>query len=99
MEKVQGRMRAFGLISWRRKGFLSHILTKLSLDAADSNSTSSAGLSKMETLRTVRDGGGGTSPSGVVVKLSIQSLKVWRRLRCSSIDLLHGSSFSFNGPF
>ena len=76
MGKVQGWIRAFGPISDRRKVFLLHKLTKPSLEAADSNSSNNAGLSKMDTLQTVWDGGGGSSPSGVVVQLSIQLLNV-----------------------
>ena len=76
MGNVRGRMHAFGLISASRKAFLLHMLIKFSLEAADLNSSSIAGLSKMETLRIARDGGGGSSPSGVIVQLSIQSLNV-----------------------
>ena len=42
----------------RRYALLEQMLMKLSLEVADSNSRSIAGQSKMETLRTVQDGGG-----------------------------------------
>ena len=68
-------MRAFGLILARRAGFLAQRSAKVSLEEVDSNSSSSTGRSKIDTLRIARDGGGGASPAGVGVKLSVHLLK------------------------
>jgi hypothetical protein len=51
------------------------MLEKVSLDEVDTNLSSIAGQSKIETLRIAHDGGGGASSAGVRVKLSIHLLK------------------------
>jgi hypothetical protein len=67
--KIWGQIFALGLIWVRRDGLFSHILVKFVLAVVDSNSKSRAGLSKMVTLQTAWEGGGGSSPSGVVAIL------------------------------
>ena len=52
-------MQALGLSSLRRKLLLAIISVNLSLDSAESNSSSRAGRSKIATLHTALDGVGG----------------------------------------
>ena len=88
MKKVWGQIHAFRLISVRRKVFLSHSLTKLSLEAVDLNSSSRAGLLKIDMLWIVQDMGGGSLLSGVTMQLSIQLLKSWWSSHCASINFV-----------
>jgi hypothetical protein len=77
---VRGQILALGPISVRRNGFLRQRSVKVSFALSDSNSRRIAGQLKMATLHTIHDGGRGSSPSGVIVQLSTQSLKVLHNL-------------------
>ena len=85
----------------RRSGLELHILVKRSLDSADSNSTKSAGHSKIETAWTAREG---ENESGLkfVAAFSAslsQLLKRSRNVRCAAGDRSLGISSSSRGPY
>jgi hypothetical protein len=79
--------------------FLPHSLTKLSLDAVESNLSKKVSLSRMVTLQTAQEGGRGTSPSRVGVQLLIQLLKSCLISHCASINFCHGGLVSSSGSY